>query len=143
MKALSSVWLINQTWIELEHVCLTKIWNLRTVCKHIELNWIPIQASFWKFLCVPKIYLNFETFWKKRSDSQLKYLRCYWPQKTRLVKCLKKGVWKHPSASNLLTCPKHSWNMHEIPFIFCFIILRGIELENVSLSQIWNLKTVC
>ena len=37
---------------------------------------------------------------------------------------------------------KHCWNLHEF-LSYLFIIPWEIELENVSLSDIWNLGTDC
>ena len=43
-------------------------------------------------------------------------MRYYWLWKTRLLQCLRGPVWEHPSVINVLTGPKHCWNLHESTF---------------------------
>ena len=47
------------------------------------------------------------------------------------------------STANMLEGRKHCRNVHDITFIILFITLREIGLENVSLSDTWNIRTVC
>ena len=64
--------------------------------------------------------------------------------KTVLLKCLKGPVWEHPSAVNVLTGPKHCWNLHDsIDILFFHHLEINWVGKNISLSQTWNLKTVC
>ena len=47
------------------------------------------------------------------------------------------------SAINLLTGSKHCWSQHGTTIFLLFNEIEIIELENVCLSHIWNLRTVC
>ena len=75
--------------------------------------------------------------------SYLTHFRIYGLLKTRLDKCLKSPVSEHRSTVNMLKGHKHHWNVRGSTFIYFFITLSKIKLENVSLSEIWNLRTVC
>ena len=44
---------------------------------------------------------------------------------------------------NILYCLKHCWDLHDNTLIRFFHHFEKIELENVSLSDIWNFRTVC
>ena len=49
----------------------------------------------------------------------------------------------HHSAINLLTGSKHCWSQHGTTIFLLFNEIEIIELEDVCLSHIWNLRTVC
>ena len=57
-----------------------------------------------------------------------------------LVHSLKSTVWEHGLAFNMWKRPKYLQNFHETVFIMFFIILREVDLENVSHSVRWNLR---
>ena len=56
---------------------------------------------------------------------------------------LNSALSKHPSTVNMLKRPKHLWSLHESTFIIFYFTFRETDLENVSLSDMWNLKTIC
>ena len=58
------------------------------------------------------------------------------------------NVWKDPIQNTLQTVDmlnglEHWWNLKDSVFIIFFIIVGEIKLEYVSLSDIWNHRTVC
>ena len=44
------------------------------------------------------------------------YFRTYWLRKTWLDKCLKSRVSEDPSRSNMVSGPKHCWNLNDSAF---------------------------
>ena len=70
------------------------------------------------------------------------YLPNYRLCKTWLNKGLKHLVSEHPLTVNTLKGAKHCQNLHNSTFIIFFITPRKIELENICLSHMWNLRTV-
>ena len=56
---------------------------------------------------------------------------------------LNSALSKHPSTVNMLKRPKHLWSLHESTFIIFYFTFRETDSENVSLSDMWNLKTIC
>ena len=104
---------------------------------------LPIQRQItkkkksWFFCCISEIYIILWTFWKNRMPVIRER------RKTSLDKCLKNLVLEHHLTVNMRKGPKHSWNMHHSTFIIFFITLREIEFEDVSLIDIWNLRTDC
>ena len=71
------------------------------------------------------------------------HFRNYRLSKTWLERSLKSAVSEHLSTVNMLKGPKHLWNLQESTFIFFFfIILVGTDLENISLSDMENLRGV-
>ena len=44
------------------------------------------------------------------------YFRTYWLRKTWLDKCLKSRVLEDPSRSNMVSGPKHCWNLNDSAF---------------------------
>ena len=61
---------------------------------------------------------------------------------TWLDRSLKKNVSEHTLTVNMLKDPKLLWNLHESTFIIFFITLRELDLRNISLSDILNLRGV-
>ena len=130
-------------------------------------HWLPITSIplktvrvcgnrfKWKYFKKKIVFLNFLlSFWnlnkvlnifQKRWPSCLMYFRVasYRLRKTRLNKCLKSRISEHPSRLSILKGAKHSWNLHDTTFIILFITLRESDLENVSLSDMWYLRTIC
>ena len=64
-------------------------------------------------------------------------------EKTWLDTSLKSPVLEHSLIVNMLKAPEHRWNLHGNTFIKVLIILMEVKSENVSFSDIWNLRTVC
>ena len=85
---------------------------------------------------IVRIYHNPQMQLSKYFPSQKKW-------KMRLVKCLKSSVSEQPSTINTFKDPKHSWNLYDNTFIIYFNHKAKIELEHVSLSDIWNLLRFC
>ena len=54
--------------------------------------------------------------------------------KVSLDHSLKSAVWEHALTVNMWKRPKYFWNLHESTFIMILIILREVDLENVSPS---------
>ena len=63
--------------------------------------------------------------------------------KSSLDNSLKSAASEHALAVKMSKLPKYMRNLHECAFIMFFIILREVDLENVSPSVRWNLKGVC
>ena len=59
-----------------------------------------------------KSNLNFEHIRKKEMTLIADVFRNYGPRKTWLDQCLKSLVSRDPSESNIVTAPKHCWNLH-------------------------------
>ena len=74
--------------IELEDVCLRHMWNLQTVCSHVDSRWQVFPSQYADFLttiskaliskrngcfsifyCISEMFMKFRTFWKKRRVS--------------------------------------------------------------------------
>ena len=60
-----------------------------------------------------------------------------------LVHSLKSTGSEHGLTFNIWMRPKYLQNFHESAFIMFFIILREVDLENVSHNVRWNLRSVC
>ena len=56
---------------------------------------------------------------------------------------LKSAVWEHALTVNVWKRANYLQNLHESAFIMFFIILREVDLENVSPSVKWNLRGFC
>ena len=63
-----------------------------------------------------KSNLNFEHIRKKEMTLIADVFRNYGPWKTWLDQCLKSLVSRDPSESNIVTAPKHCWNLHGSTF---------------------------
>ena len=100
------------------HLLLRTVTRILVIIRRISRNhfkcnylknqtiFLEIWLRFWNLHELSKIL-------KKRWAWQLKYLRYYWLRKTRFLKYLKGSVWEPPAAVNMLTSPKHFWNLHE------------------------------
>ena len=106
-------------------------------------NYLSNKEDFFNFL------LNFWNLHQilnilKTKMTLIAYvLSKYRLQNAWLEKAVKSPVSEHPSTVNMLRCHKHCWNLHDSTLTYFSITPREIELENVSLSDIWNLRTVC
>ena len=60
-----------------------------------------------------------------------------------LLKRLKGLTSAHHSVINVLTVSKHCWSQHRKTIFLFFNEFEINELENVCLSHMWNLQTVC
>ena len=69
------------------------------------------------------------------------YFWNYKLQETWLDKRLKSPISEHPSKVNMLKSFKQCARQHYYQTFF--MTLKQIELENLSLSDILNLRTVC
>ena len=87
------------------------------------------------FRTTSQIYTKFWTFPKKMINFGLR--------KAWLGKRLRSLVLKHGSTVNMLKNPINCWNPHDCSFIISSFTVTEVELQNVSLSDIWNLRTVC
>ena len=129
--------------IELENICLSHIWNLQTVCKHVDSRWQVFPSLYADFLtttfkafiakrngcfsifyCISEICMKFRTFRKKRRVSQPNYYRNYWIRRRCLLKRLKGLASAHHSVINVLTGSKHCWSQHGTSI---FLFLNEIE----------------
>ena len=79
--------------------------------------------------------------------SEYRRIRC---KKTRIhggfmqcIKCLKSPVSENSSKVNMLKGPNTAWICTTASLSYFFINLGGIELENASVCDKWNLMTVC
>ena len=107
---------------------------------------MQLSSKLWTisefFYCIFEIYIQFYAFWRKRSASEVSDFGSYCLQLLLLHECLIASLSEHPSRVNVLTGPKHCWNLNCSTFYPIFITARQIKLEKISLSQIWNLRTV-
>ena len=71
------------------------------------------------------------------------YLRNYGLRKTYLDKCLKSPVSDYTLTINVVNGPNTVSLSTTAPLPYSLIIVKVIELETVSLSDMENLKTVC
>ena len=62
--------------------------------------------------------------------------------KSWLDHSLKSTVSKHALTVNVWKRPKYNRNLHESALIMFFIVLREVDLENISPSVRWNLRGV-
>ena len=63
-------------------------------------------------------------------------------QKTRLNKYRKSSVSENPLIVNMLKGPKHCLKLQDSTFIIFFHHFCETELENVSVSYMWKLRTL-
>ena len=63
--------------------------------------------------------------------------------KSWLDRSLKRAFSEHALTENMWKRPKYLRNLHESAFIMFFIIIREVDLENVSPGVRWNLRDVC
>ena len=107
------------------------------------------KCNYLKKIFLPSVLLHFWNlhqilnFLKKRWASQLMLflnyiLRDRWSEKT-----VPKSALEHPSTVNIFKGPKETQNLQNRVYIIFPISLKEIKLENVSLSDIWNFRTVC
>ena len=99
-----------------------------------------------------KCFLNFLLhFWnlhqiliilKKWRLSEVVHFRNYRLPNIWLDQCLKSPVTEHPSKIILLKVSKHLQNLHGSSSTIFFMTLGKLELENVCVSNMWNLQTV-
>ena len=82
---------------------------------------------------------------KKRWPLSLMYFRTYGLRKTCLEKWVKSHILQDPSTSNTVNGPKHCWKLLKTtePLPYLLIPLKDIQVEEVSLSDIQNLRTFC
>ena len=70
------------------------------------------------------------------------YFRNYGHPKTLLDQCLKSPVSEDPTKSNMVSTPKHCSNLNDTSLPYLLITGKSIVLQQVSVSDIRNLKTV-
>ena len=70
------------------------------------------------------------------------YFQNYSLLKRSLNKCLESPVSEHPSTVNMFKGLEELWNLHDSTFSYFIITLEDFELENDSLSDTWNRRTV-
>ena len=64
------------------------------------------------------------------------YFRYYQPQKTFLDKCLKAPVWENPLRGDMVSRPKHWFNVNESAFIISSDHCEGNLVPNVTLRDV-------
>ena len=116
---------------------------IATICQN-QFNWNCLKK---------KLFVNFLLhFWnqhqtlnnlKKRRPSQVTYFRNYRLSKTMLDQCPRSPVTEHPSTVILLKVCRNLWILHDSTSMILFITPEKIEFENVSVSNMWNLQTLC
>ena len=139
-------------YIELEKVCISLIWNLQTVCLHLDCRQevFPLQCAqfratrsnaiiskitdfFLIFYGISEMCKKFRTFWKKKKwVSYTNYFRNYGLWKRWLLKRLKGQASEDHAVINVLTTSKHCWNQHGTTIILFFHAF-GIYLVGKSL----------
>ena len=70
------------------------------------------------------------------------YFRNYGLPKTLLDQSLKSPISEDPPKSNMVNAPKHCSNLKDTSLPYLLITGKSIVLQNVSVSDIQNLKTV-
>ena len=70
------------------------------------------------------------------------YFRNYGLPKTLLDQSLKSPISEDPTKSNMVNAPKHCSNLKDTSLPYLLITGKSIVLQNVSVSDIQNLKTV-
>ena len=158
-----SYFLITLTRNQLQNFFFSSIWNLETVCWHLDTQWQvlshnqseclmqPIQMQLSQnqkifaqfFSAFPESTKNLEYFQRKRWASEV---ICFWnykQQKAGLLKCLKSPVSENLWTVNMLKGPKHCTNLYGSIFVTFLITLKQNRVEKLSFSRIWNLETVC
>ena len=88
----------------------------------------------WFFFAFFEIYIEFETFPKKRWPSQLMYFRKYGLLKTWLHNCLNSSVWEIPLRSNMVHEAEHCWNLNNSTFTIFVENCEG-NWDGKSLSE--------
>ena len=74
-------------------------------------------SSKQKIFVIFKIYRKHCAFWKKRLASQLNCFQNYWLWRMCLLEFPKSPVSEYPLTVNVLTGPKHCWNLNGSTFI--------------------------
>ena len=70
------------------------------------------------------------------------YFQNYSLLKRSLNKSLESPVSEHLSTVNMFKGLEELWNLHDSTFSYFIITLEDFELENDSLSDTWNRRTV-
>ena len=110
------IFLITLGKIELQNVSVNNMWNLQTV---------------------------FLTHWLQMTSHSFVIVRiCHNQFKCNCLKDKKSTVIQHHSTAILLKSSKHLRNLHGNTCIIFLITLGKIELQNVSVNNMWNLQTV-
>ena len=118
-------------------------WVVRNCYSWFKSNYLK-NEFFYSISCsVCGIYIKFSTISKKRWSSSLIYFRYYRLSKTWLYHSQRSAVSKHSLAVNMLKGYKHLWNLKDSTFIIFSISLGGIDLQNISLIDMSNLRDVC
>ena len=124
---------------QVQKICFSGIWNLQTVCQHIDTQWRafslsksesltqPIQMQLYQikkyfrnFFYISGIYTKFAILWRKRWTAEV---ICFWIYKLQtavLLKCTKSHVSEQLWTVNMLNGPKHCINLHSSIFIRFF-----------------------
>ena len=127
-------------------------YNSKNLPQRIQIQWSKkLKVYFQFFITFLKLASNSEHLEKKDRPQKLcipknfseKYFRYCVFQKACLLKCVKGRILEHPPESTYLRVPNTAEICTKTLFLYCVMVLRHIELENVSLSQIWNLRTRC
>ena len=63
------------------------------------------------------------------------YFRWYGLRKMWLDKCLKSSGSEDPSTSNMVSGPKHCWNLYDNTLLQLIITVKEIESDKVFLSD--------
>ena len=103
------------------------------------------EEFFCNFYCFYQTYIKFRTFWSKNVS----LIVSVFPQ---IIDSEGGGYFERPkrlasedlSAINVFTSSKHCRNQHDITIILLFPgIWDKLSWKKVSLSEIWNFRTVC
>ena len=115
-------------------------------CKRISRK--PFKWSYLKntnfssiLYCISWIYIKVRAFWKKMSH-KAQVIPKWITRKNVLAKLPERLCFRTPSSKPLLTRPKHCWNLPAALLCHWFINPGSIELQNIPLGKIWNLRTV-
>ena len=139
MAPLLSYFSMDLVYIELEKVCISLIWNLKTVfntltadnkyspcnvhnfAQQVQTPLSQNQKTFWGFF-IPflKYAWKLEHFFKKRWVSSPNYFRNYGLRKRWLLKRLKGLASEDHAVINVLASSKHCWNQHGTTIILFF-----------------------
>ena len=127
-------------------------YNSKNLPQRIQIQWSKkLKVYFQFFITFLKLASNSEHLEKKDRPQKLcipknfseKYFRYCVFQKACLLKCVKGTNLELLSQSTRLQVPNTADIFTKALLSYCVIILRQIEFENFSVSQIWNLGPAC
>ena len=99
--------------------------------QHFQMQLSQKRKIFSQFFLHFQNLDSFFNIFKKKRPSELIYFWAYGLRKTWLDKCLKSRVSEVPFKSNIVTGPKHCWNLNDSTFTIFIDPCEGNSVGNI------------